>query len=123
MLALRKAGADLPILSLPHLSPLPVKIIDFHDLAVTLTLERCAPKLNHFHILPKGTQVGGNGVPCSERMVSCCVERCVRFAWRNKGGGELCRSLHAVPRVRTKMLGGHMSAGLVVMIRRAWTGV
>ena len=61
-------------------------------------------------------QVGGNGVPCTERMVSCCVEGCVRFAWRNKGGGELCRSLHAVPRVRTKMFGGlHVSAALVVM--------
>ena len=60
----------------------------------------------------------------TERMVSCCVERCVRFAWRNKGGGELCRSSHAVRRIRTKMFGGlHMSAGLVVMRRRAWTGV
>ena len=62
----------------------------------------------------------GNGrwegmLPRTERMVPCCVERCVRFAWRNKGGGEPCRSSHAVPRIRTKMLGGHMRAALVVM--------
>ena len=47
----------------------------------------------------------GNGrwegmFPRTERMVPCCVERCVRFAWRNKGGGELCRSVHAVLRIR-----------------------
>jgi len=46
----------------------------------------------------------GNGrwegmLPRTERMLPCCVERCVRFAWRNKGGGELCRSAHAVPSV------------------------
>ena len=63
----------------------------------------------------------GNGrwegmFPRTERTMPRCVEGCVRFAWRNKGGGELCRSAHAVPRIRTKMLGGlHMSAALVVM--------
>ena len=45
MLALRKAGADLPNLSLPHLSPLPVTV-PTHSLNLSKT--QFSPKLTFF---------------------------------------------------------------------------